>query len=206
MAGYVGQTHNYFSMRTIRGGAIKLAYAPMQTVVYTAQAYTPVAPSGINAQIDTTVAGFWLNLLRPYGINQFTCLLAVGNAVNNSSYLYGSRVNAGYVGMLNKYFNKDANAELLVCGVAGNLFEEVFNTAEVFTIECPLATAATVTPDPITLIATLAIVNAENVYLAGDVITRTTLTDTRGTSVVESYTILTVGTGIVTVLASIEYT
>ena len=204
---------NYFRLRAFRGRSINVITGPASdpaNVFSQSQNLTFTDPI-TQLVVDTGTVSL-SSVLRPISVNT---LLASPNqysvpaspvalaAVEKPMFLYGTRVSPGYVGLLNKYYNKDVGYEVLVAGVNGNLFEETAGNVVLDTIPVPLITGAqqNVTPAGGTLYAKINITGASKVYQIGDTVFRTTLTGISNTPVEESYVVVAVGAGDITVQA-----
>ncbi len=204
---------NYFRLRALRGRSINIITGPASdpaNVFSQSQNLTFTDP--ITQLVVDTGAVTLSSILRPISVNtilanpyQYSDPTAPVQlaAAEKPMFLYGTRVSPGYVGLLNKYYNKDVGYEVLVAGVNGNLFEETANNVVLDTIPVPLITGLTqnVQPDLVTLYAKINITGASKVYQIGDTVFRTTLTGVSNTPVEESYVVVAVGAGDITVQA-----
>ena len=200
---------SYFKMRYVPGMGIAIVWKRSNVTIPIEYSVKPqeykydfnaVAPA---PTIDMTVADFWKNLTVPLGPNLVQVFWKYGiqlKAQEGIAYIYGLRIPAGYVGMLNKFFDNAVNHEVLVCGVDGNFFKEIESSYLSSVLMPPtFGTNVIVTPDPVTFLANLTMVNAYKIYRIGDIITRTILTDTKGNVTTTSMTVTNVSGNTITV-------
>lgn len=183
---------NFLRIRIIRGRALTLLSGPANVtanIKHISQFYDYQNHSTQDEIINFTS---FQTAIRPLGPNS----LIFKDTVNFEGvmYLYGSRISAGYVGMVNKYFNRDTNIETLITEVNGNLFEETDNDISFGTIKVPQITADANPVTDINSRLTLTITGAEKVYLATDIVFRNSFDFLTNSEVEVSFVVYSVST------------